>query len=54
METDNHELKDQLIIRSNGLEGSLRTKKEEDDGMIYFGYSNEEDTVNQKLFYLYY
>lgn len=52
METDNHEIKDQLIIKPNGLIGSLRNKKE-DDEFTFFGYNsfnNEEETVINNLY----
>ena len=38
METENHEKKDKIIIDQNGLIGSLRNKKEENDNSVYFGY----------------
>ena len=38
METENHEKKDKIIIDQNGLVGTLRNKKEENDNSVYFGY----------------
>ena len=38
METENHEKKDKILIDQNGLIGSLRNKKEENDNSVYFGY----------------
>jgi hypothetical protein len=48
METDNHEIKDKLIITSSGLIGSQRTKKENnEDDCVYFGSKDpEEEGVN--------
>ena len=48
METDNHEIKDKLIITSSGLIGSKRTKKEgNEDDCVYFGSKEpEEEAVN--------
>lgn len=45
METENHEKKDKIIITPNGLIGSLRKKKEQNDNCIYFGYKEAEDIV---------
>jgi hypothetical protein len=47
METDNHEIKDNLVIKPSGLIGSKRTKKENnEDESIYFGYKDlEEEAV---------
>ena len=47
METDNHEIKDKLIITSSGLIGSQRTKKENnEDDCVYFGSKDPEEGVN--------
>ena len=48
METENHEIKDKLIITSSGLQGSKRTKNDStDDDSIYFGSKeSEEESVN--------
>ena len=56
METENHEVKDKLIITSTGLRGSKRTKTDNnDDDAIYFGSKDlEEDPVNQYKFYIFY
>ena len=44
METDNHEIKDKLIITSTGLIGSQRTKKENnEDDCVYFGSKDQEE-----------
>ena len=48
METDNHEVKDKLIITSSGLIGSLRTKtNNSDESSVYFGYKeqNQENYI---------
>jgi len=45
METENHMTKDTLTITPNGLEHSLRTKKDSDDLSVYFGYKNPEDNI---------
>ena len=51
METDNHEIKDKLIITSQGLIGSKRTKKENnEDDSVYFGSKeSEEEAVNKYI-----
>lgn len=48
METDNHEIKDKLVITSSGLIGSQRIKKENnEDDCVYFGSKDpEEEGVN--------
>ena len=44
MEADNHEIKDKLMITPQGLIGSKRTKKENnEDDSIYFGSKEAED-----------
>ena len=56
METDNHEIKDKLIITSSGLIGSQRTKKDnsEDDNLYFGAKEPEEEPVNNIIFnYLY-
>ena len=58
METENHEKKDKIIITPNGLIGSLRVKKEENDNIAYFGYQDHADNViiilyNTIYFYIY-
>ena len=45
METENHELKDKIMINQNGLIGSSRIKKEDNDNSVYFGYKEAENTV---------
>ena len=46
METDNHEIKDKLIITTQGLIGSKRTKKENnEDDSVYFFCENEKDGI---------
>ena len=49
METENHEVKDTIIITSSGLQNSKRTKTaNSDDESIYFGSKElEEEPVNQ-------
>ena len=51
METENHEIKDKLIITSQGLIGSKRTKKENsEDDSVYFGSKeSEEEAVNKYI-----
>jgi len=48
METENHEIKDKLIITSSGLQGSKRIKNDStNDGSVYFGSKeSEEEPVN--------
>ena len=50
METENQEKKDKIIIDQNGLIGSLRNKKEENDNSVYFGYKLP-DTDNDVIKY---
>ena len=45
METDNQEKKDKIIITPNGLVGSLRKNREENDNFVYFGYKEPNDIV---------
>ena len=45
IETENHEKKDKIIITKNGLEGSLRNKKEEEDNFENFGYKLPDNNV---------
>ena len=49
METDNHEIKDKLMITSSGLIGSQKTKKENnDEDCILFGAKEpDEEPVNK-------
>ena len=49
METDNHEIKDKLMITSSGLIGSQKTKKENnDEDCILFGAKEpDEQPVNK-------
>ena len=51
METDSHEIKDKLMITPQGLIGSKRTKKENDeDDSIYFGAKEaNDDPVNKYI-----
>ena len=51
METENHEIHDNLTITPNGLLNSSRIKKD-DDTTTYFGYKSEEKSVIQ-IFYFY-
>ena len=44
METDNHEIKDKLIITSSGLIGSQKTKKENnEEECIFFGTKEPDE-----------
>ena len=54
LKTENHEIKDELIITSSGLKGSKRTKTDNnDDDSIYFGSKDlEEDPVNYTYIYI--
>ena len=45
METDNQEKKDKIIITPNGLIGSLRKNREDNDNFVYFGYKEPNDNV---------
>ena len=45
METENHETKDKIIITPNGLVGSLRKNREDNDNFAYFGYKAPNDIV---------
>ena len=65
METDNHEIKDKIIITTSGLINSQKIKKENnEDESIYFGSKDpDEEPVIQKcliilnikyIFYFYY
>ena len=45
METENYELKDKIMINQNGLIGTSRIKKEDNDNSVYFGYKEAENTV---------
>ena len=45
METENYELKDKIMINQNGLIGSTRKKKEDNDNSVYFGYKETGNTV---------
>ena len=45
METDNQEKKDKIIITPNGLVGSLRKKRDENDNFVYFGYKETNEVV---------
>ena len=45
METENHETKDKIIITPNGLIGSLRKNREDNDNFAYFGYKDPNDIV---------
>ena len=49
METDNHEIKDRLMITSSGLIGSQKIKKENnDEECILFGTKEpHEEPVNK-------
>ena len=49
METDNHEIKDKLMITSSGLIGSQKTKKDNnDEDCILFGAKEpDEEPVNK-------
>ena len=51
METDNHEIKDKLIITTQGLIGSKRTKKENnEDDSVYFGSKDSEENDVNKIY----
>ena len=44
METDNHEIKDKLMITTSGLIGSQRAKKENnEDDSVYFGFKDPDN-----------
>ena len=46
METDNHEIRDKIMIKASGLIGSKRIKKENcEDDSIYFGYKEPEEDI---------
>jgi len=45
METENHETKDKIIVTPNGLVGSLRKNREDNDNIAYFGYKDPNDIV---------
>ena len=45
METENHETKDKIIITPNGLIGSLRKNREDNDNFAYFGYKDPNNIV---------
>ena len=55
METDNHEIKDKLMITSYGLIGSQKTKKENnDEECILFGAKEIDEEPVNKLFNIIY
>ena len=49
METDNHEIKDKLMITSSGLIGSQKTKKEinEEECILFGAKEPDEEPVNK-------
>ena len=55
METDNHEIKDKIIITTSGLINSQKLKKENnEDESIYFGSKDpNEEPVNHKFLIIY-
>lgn len=50
METENHELKDKIMINQTGLIGSLRHKTDENDNTVYFGYKEPDSNVIHCLY----
>ncbi len=56
METENHQTKDILTITPNGLVNSFRTKNDNDDLSVYFGYKSPDDEIvsNYKWLYIIY
>ena len=50
METENHELKDKIMINQTGLIGSLRHKTDENDNTVYFGYKEPDINVIHCLY----
>jgi len=46
MVTENREKKDKIIITQDGLVGSKRMKKDENDNNVYFGYKENGEKVN--------
>ena len=45
METENRQTKDILTITPNGLVNSFRTKNDNDDLSVYFGYKSPDDEI---------
>jgi len=51
METENRQTKDILTITPNGLVNSFRTKNDNDDLSVYFGYKSPDDEIDGKIDY---
>ena len=47
IETENHEIRDQIIITPSGMVGSSRNKSSENDTNTFFGYKSDEATVSK-------
>ena len=53
METDNHEIRDKIIITTSGLIGSKRIKKENiEEDSVYFGYKEPKEEIVKKYKYI--
>ena len=51
METDNHEIRDKIMITTSGLIGSKRIKRENsEDDSVYFGYKETEEEIVKKIY----
>ena len=48
METESHEKQDKITITPEGLSGSLRKKKNQNDNCAYFGYKEIGENVIYK------
>ena len=48
METENHEIRNQIIITPSGMVGTFRNKLSENDTNTFFGYKYDEAIVSKK------